>query len=158
MISLDDSFTELNLEDELRQQYPVVHIASHFVFSPGDDADSYLLLAGKNSPGKGYHLTLAELRDDPNLTFQKSFELLTLSACETGTVGSRPDGRGSRRYGNPSPEEGCEVGDRHLVERRRYTAVLMAEFYRRWMTSPGITKIEALRASQSALLHGDEKR
>jgi CHAT domain-containing protein len=33
------------------------------------------------------------------------------------------------------------------------TAQLMADFYRRWATTPGIEKVEALRQAQLAMLH-----
>ncbi len=33
---LDDDFTRQTMIEQLRHGYPVVHIASHFVFSPGD--------------------------------------------------------------------------------------------------------------------------
>jgi len=44
----------------------VVHIASHFVFRPGDDSHSYLLLAGKDegAPG-GLSLTVADFSSNP---------------------------------------------------------------------------------------------
>ena len=37
------------------------------------------------------------------------------------------------------------------------TKVLMQTFYRRRETPPGITKVEALRQAQLALLHGNEQ-
>src|ERR1019366_7816009 len=45
-ILLDDSFTETGMETALAQHPPLVHIASHYVFQPGDEK-SYLLLGGK---------------------------------------------------------------------------------------------------------------
>ena len=42
IVGLDDGFTLAAMKDGLRQRYPVVHIASHFQFTPGDDAKSYL--------------------------------------------------------------------------------------------------------------------
>src|SRR4029077_20442075 len=46
-ILLNGDFTEKAMENLLGRQVAVVHIASHFVFKPGDDSQSYLLLAGK---------------------------------------------------------------------------------------------------------------
>jgi CHAT domain-containing protein len=43
------------------KHYPVVHIASHFRFQPGNDTNSFLVL------GDGGHLTLAELKTSANL-------------------------------------------------------------------------------------------
>ena len=47
-ILLDNQFTEKAMEDQLGAGHQVVHIASHFVFKPGDDSQSYLLLASKD--------------------------------------------------------------------------------------------------------------
>src|SRR2546423_13698512 len=54
-ILLDDSFNEEALRAGLRQRLPVVHIASHFNFQPGNETDSFLLL------GDGQRLSLAQL-------------------------------------------------------------------------------------------------
>jgi CHAT domain-containing protein/Tfp pilus assembly protein PilF len=84
-ILLNGEFTEKAMEDALRSQQAIVHIASHFVFRPGDDSQSYLLLAGKEQEGAGYHLTVADFRDNPQLALDGT-QLLTLSACDTGLV------------------------------------------------------------------------
>ena len=73
-VLLDKSFNEESLRDGLDRAYPVIHIASHFQFTPGSMDDSFLLL------GDGTHMTLAQIRN--KLNFDK-VELLTLSACET---------------------------------------------------------------------------
>ena len=52
-ILLNGQFTEKGMEAQLSGQHAVVHIASHFVFKPGDDSQSYLLLAGKDEGGGG---------------------------------------------------------------------------------------------------------
>jgi CHAT domain-containing protein len=80
------------MENELQGQHAVVHIASHFVFKPGDDSQSYLLLAGKEIGGNGFHLTVADFRDNQKLTLDDT-DLLTLSACETGMSGNAGNGR-----------------------------------------------------------------
>ena len=51
IIKLDEAFTAQTLWVALQQQYPVVHIASHFQFRPGNEAESFLLL------GDGSHLS-----------------------------------------------------------------------------------------------------
>ena len=43
-----------------------MHIASHFVFQPGDDSNSYLLLAG-NAGAQDYHLTVEDFDNNPSL-------------------------------------------------------------------------------------------
>jgi CHAT domain-containing protein len=52
---LDEKFTRAAMEKELLARYPVVHVASHFQFTPGDDKRSFLLL------GDGSRLTLADI-------------------------------------------------------------------------------------------------
>ena len=67
-ILLNGAFTEKAMENLLSSPHTVVHIASHFVFQPGDDSQSYLLLAGKDQDASGYHLTVADFRDDQKLS------------------------------------------------------------------------------------------
>ncbi|MGA8087439.1 MAG: hypothetical protein WCA10_09045 [Terracidiphilus sp.] len=43
------------------------------------------MLAGKESEGTGYHLTVANFRDNPNINLRAT-DLLTLSACKTGVT------------------------------------------------------------------------
>lgn len=77
VIMLDEYFTKESLKKALAETYPVVHIASHFAFRPGNETDSYLLLGGPDD--RGEQLTLAEIRRDPNIYFRDT-EVLTLSA------------------------------------------------------------------------------
>ena len=63
--------------------HPLMHIASHFVFRPGNEASSFLLL------GDGDKLTLNRIRED-KFDFSR-VDLVTLSACEAtmSTASSR---------------------------------------------------------------------
>ncbi|HEY7494395.1 MAG TPA: CHAT domain-containing protein [Candidatus Tectomicrobia bacterium] len=54
-IQLDEACTVQAMQEALRQGYPLVHIARHFQFHPGDDTASFLLL------GDGSALPLAQL-------------------------------------------------------------------------------------------------
>lgn len=146
--ALDDSFTKESFLAALKQGAPLLHIASHFSFRPGDDNDSFLLL------GNGEKLTLAEMKQTPELF--RGVELLTLSACNTATQ------RGDEKFGR-------EVdGFAELAQRLRAGAVmaslwevsdattpeLMAEFYRLRESGIGMTKAVALQQAQLALLNG----
>jgi CHAT domain-containing protein len=154
-IILNDSFTLHNMETDLEQHPPLVHIASHYVFHSGTDTDSYLLLGGKDTGGQGYELTLADLRDDPNIDFQ-GVELLTLSGCQTGLGSNDADGREIDGLGTTAQQKGAKsvlaslwpVDDSSV-------GLLMATFYKLWVATPGISKAEALRRAQLALLHGE---
>jgi CHAT domain-containing protein len=55
-VHLDEAFTAQRLKDVSQRRFPVVHVASHFQFSPGTEVNSYLLL------GDGTQLTLGDMR------------------------------------------------------------------------------------------------
>jgi CHAT domain-containing protein len=89
-VVLDEQFTEASVKRALEHKYPLVQIASHFDFQAGNETNSFLLLGG--SDVQGARLTLAEIREDPGITFDDT-ELLTLSACDTAVGGAGGDGR-----------------------------------------------------------------
>jgi CHAT domain-containing protein len=153
-ILLDDSFTETGMETALEQHPPLVHIASHYVFHVGDDTKSYLLLGGKSTGGQGFHLTLADLRDDQRMDF-KGIELLTLSGCQTAVGSNDSDGREIDGLGITAQRKGAKsvVATLWAVDDAS-VGLLMATFYKLWVTTPGITKAEALQRAQLAVLHG----
>ena len=152
-ILLDDSFTETAMETALHQHPPLVHIASHYVFDVADDTKSYLLLGGKDTGGQGFHLTLADLRDDPRIDFT-GVELLTLAGCQTA-MGSKDDGREIDGLGITAQKKHARAVVATLWEvDDASVGLLMATFYKLWVTTPGMTKAEALRQAQLALLHG----
>jgi len=153
-ILLDDSFTETGMETALDQHPPLVHIASHYVFHVGDDTKSYLLLGGKNTGGQGFHLTLADLRDDQRMDF-RGIELLTLSGCQTAVGSNDSDGREVDGLGITAQRKGAKavVATLWAVDDAS-VGLLMATFYKLWVGTPGITKAEALQRAQLALLHG----
>ena len=157
-ILLDSQFTEKAMESELGGQHAVVHIASHFVFKPGDDSQSYLLLAGKDESGSGYHLTVADFRDNRNLSLRHT-DLLTLSACETGMSGNTSNGREVDGLGTTAQLKGAKAVISSLWEvNDASTGELMADFYQRWVDGGGnVTKVEALRQAQLDLLLGRAK-
>ena len=146
-IYLDEAFTQTRLHDVLDLAYPVMHIASHFVFIPGTEAQSFLLL------GDGKQLSLAELRTG-GWKFD-AVDMMTLSACETA-------------LGGGSDEKGREIeGFGALVQRQgakgvlatlwpvadQSTAIFMQTLYR-LRQEKGLTKAAALREAQQALISG----
>lgn len=157
-ILLNGQFTEKAMENELDGHHSVVHIASHFVFEPGDDNQSYLLLAGKDTEGTGYHLTVADFRDNPNLSLTGT-DLLTLSACDTGMLGHTSDGREVDGLAITAQLKGASAVIASLWDvNDASTGSLMADFYKRWIGSHGtVMKLEALRQAQLDLLHGQVK-
>jgi CHAT domain-containing protein len=149
---IDDTFTEANMEMALEKSYPLVHIASHFDFEPGDDTASFLLLGGPGAEGQ--QLSLAEIRKNPKFDFQDT-ELLTLSACNTAMGGTAGDGREVDGLGMLAQQKGARAVVASLwAVNDKSTGYLMQEFYRRWTTNPGLSKAEALRQAQLTMLHG----
>lgn len=139
-IYLDDAFTKPRFFGVAKQGYSVVHVASHFVVSPGTESNSFLLL------GDGGQLTLEEIRKQ-NYRFDGT-ELLTLSACETGIGGGRDaDGKEIDGFGLVAQQQGAKAVLATLWKvNDKSTAVLMADMYAQKVK--GKNKIEALRQAQ----------
>ena len=143
---MDEAFTAAKLREGLEGAYPVVHIASHFHFTPGTEQDSYLVL------GDGSHLTLAQVRHEYRF---RGVDLLTLSACDSGFGGGRAsDGREVEGLGALAQKRGARgvlaalwpVADQS-------TSQLMPEMYR-LRERQKLSKAEALRQAQVAFIRG----
>jgi CHAT domain-containing protein len=145
-IALDEQFNRPRLQQALDRRYPVLHIGSHFVFRPGSEANSFLLL------GDGDKLTLGQLGVLPF----EDVDLVALSACDTAMGG------GINEYG--AEVEGLATS---LVKRGAQavlatlwpvadpsTAQLMQQFYRQRATTQPLGRAQALRQAQLALLEG----
>jgi CHAT domain-containing protein len=148
-VMLDNAFTERSLRDGLDQSYPIVHIASHFQFTPGSMDDSFLLL------GDGTHLTLAQIKTKLNFN---SVELLTLSACETA-VGDDTSHHGVEVEGLGAIAQ--EAGAKAVLATLwpvadASTAALMRALYQAHKVDR-MDKADALRQAQLALLHGSAR-
>jgi len=144
-IFLDESFTEETFFSQLRQRYPVVHIASHFQFRPGNVADSFLLL------GNGEELSLAKIKSTPNIF--GGVDLLALSACETATTGADADGKEVEGFAVLAQQKGAKSVLASLWPvADKSTPLLMEKFYQLRGARPGTFKAEALRAAQLSLL------
>jgi CHAT domain-containing protein len=151
---LDADFTHDTFFRELKAGWPVVHLASHYVFRPStsEDEGSYLLL------GDGHRLTLKELSDVEEPVFD-GIELLALSACETG-VGEEEAG----------DLPGAEIDGLAMVAQQRgaaavlatlwpvadkATSAFMGDLYRRLKTGL-VSKAEALRQAQLFFVLGGD--
>jgi CHAT domain-containing protein len=149
---LNNEFTRELLQKSLRSKgrYPLVHIASHFHFEPGNDTQSFLLL------GDGTPLRLSDVEKENNLF--GGVDLLTLSACETALGGGKS-------------ATGKEVDGLSIMAQRQgakavlatlwpvadnSTAQLMSQFYK--LRDDGkVSKGESLRQAQLSLLRGEVK-
>jgi CHAT domain-containing protein/tetratricopeptide (TPR) repeat protein len=144
-VLLDDAFTESAMKGALRQQYPIVHIASHFQFHPGNELESFLLL------GDGQHLSLADLKRAPNLF--AGVDLLTLSACDTATGSPAANGAEVEGFAVLAQRQGAKAVVATLWPvADTSTQRLMREFYR-LRTNGHRSKGEALRQAQLKVLH-----
>jgi CHAT domain-containing protein len=153
VLKMDSDFSVEELETGLASHPQVVHLATHFILDP-DSGGSYLLFGAPSAGGAPEQLDLESMESDPRLNLAGT-ELLTLSACDTASRG---------RMGN-----GSEVDGLAMTAHRQHaksviatlwpvndasTAMLMADFYARWMGSPSVSKAEALRQAQLSLLYG----
>ena len=144
-VYLDDAFNRQQFEHALDTGRPVLHVASHFVFRPGTETNSFLLL------GDGKQLSLDQMR---SLSFG-DIDLLALSACETGVGGGKDaNGREVEGFGVMAQERGAKgvlaslwpVADTS-------TAKLMQRFYQ-LRQEKKLTKGEALRRAQMEFIQG----
>lgn len=144
--ALDAGFTREVLLKQLTRRWPVVHIASHFSFTPGDKDASYLLL------GDGSKFSVSDLERLPNLF--AGVDLLALSACNTAT-------------GEDAAADGSEVESFAVLAQRKgaraviaslwpvsdsSTSALMRRFYQ--LDKSAGSKLEGLRQAQLELLSG----
>ncbi len=143
---LDETFTLAGFESELGR-YPVVHIASHFQLTPGDDKNSFLLLGG----GSDRKFTIDRLRNQ-SLT---DVDLIVLSACNTATPGgARSNGIEIEGFGSIAHEAGAKSVIATLWSVfDTSTKDVMVEFYRIYGEGK-VTKAEALRRAQITVMNG----
>ena len=146
-VMLDKQFNEGSLRDGLDQGYPIIHIASHFQFTPGSMDDSFLLL------GDGSRMTLAQIKTRLNFN---SVELLTLSACETalGDDSVAHHGVEVEGLGAIAQQAGAKAVLATLWPvADGSTALLMRALYQAHKNDH-LDKADALRDAQLALLRG----
>lgn len=143
-IYLDEAFTATQLKEVSQRKFPLMHVASHFRFSPGTEVNSFLLL------GDGQRLTIGDIRTQ-NYRFD-NVDLLTLSACDTGLGGGRDEqGKEIEGFGVIAQQQGAKSVLATLWQvSDQSTAMLMADLYGR-RQSDKLTKVEALRQSQISM-------
>ena len=149
-VLLDASFTKTAMLDAMKTHRPLVHIASHFLFEPGDEARSFLLL------GDGTPFTLDEMKTQKDLF--AGVELLALSACQTAAQRPDANGREVDGFAELAQRLGAGAVMASLWEvSDSSTAELMTRFYRNYSVAAGANKATALQNAQIALLKGTYK-
>lgn len=147
-IFLDEQFTKERLKSAPSSGFNVLHVASHFSFSPGTEINSYLLL------GDGSKLTLSDIRSK-HYRFD-STDMLTLSACETGLGGGYDSqGKEIEGFGIIAQQQGAKTVLATLWKvEDKSTSILMSDMYSQKLK--GKNKIEALRQAQMDLKNKPE--
>ncbi len=147
-IKLNQDFTADSFKAGLARRPPVVHIASHFVFKPGTESDSFLLL------GDGAPLSLQAIKRG-NYRFT-DVDLVTLSACETAVGGGLDaNGREVEGFGALVQNQGAKGVIASLWPvADESTGQFMQLFYGYRQGSPGMTKAEAMQKAQEAFIEG----
>jgi CHAT domain-containing protein len=146
-VLLDQSFTNQSFQTQVDSTpSPIVHLATHGQFSSNADNTFILTWDGRLNVKQLDQLLRSR---EGNLS---PIELLVLSACQTATGDKRAAlgmaGVAVRSGARSTLASLWSVSDRS-------TAFLMIEFYRE-LGKPEITKAEALRRAQVALLHQDD--
>ena len=144
---INSKFTRDAMIDQLKTgDSPLVHISSHFKFSPGDETKNKLLL------GDGNTIKLSEIRKEGKLF--DGVKLLVLSACETGIGGNGEEIDG---FGEMAQQSGAKSVIASLWPvADESTKNLMVYFYRNLTNGKTTSKIEALRQAQLELAGLDD--
>lgn len=140
----DNDFSPESTRKQLKS-HSLIHLATHAVFMPGKPEDSFILF------GNGERLTLAGVRD----WSLKNVDLLVLSACETALGTVLGNGEEILGFGYLMQQGGARAAIASLWSvDDGGTQALMDIFYT-MLKRPNITKAEALRQAQIALITGN---
>ena len=146
---LNQEFTIENLENKVKKaSFPIVHLATHGQFSSNPEETFILAWDEKIQVTEFEQLLKAR-----NPSEQTPIELLILSACQTAT--------GDRRAALGLAGVAVRSGARSTLAtlwsvQDRSTAKFVVEFYQQ-LAKPNITKAEAMRRTQVALMQGPYK-
>ncbi len=146
-VLLDRSFTNRTFQNRVDSTpMSIVHLATHGQFSSNADDTFILTWDGR--------INVKQL--DQLLRFREGklspIELLVLSACQTA-AGDQRAALGMAGFAVRSGARSTIASLWSVSDRS--TASLMISFYQE-LTKPGVTKAEALRRAQVALLHQDD--
>jgi CHAT domain-containing protein len=145
---LDEGFTSTTLQKEIDSiPFPVVHLATHGQFS--SNAEDTFILTWDGRLNVNQLNSLLRSREESG---KGAIELLVLSACQTAA--------GDKRAALGLAGVAVRAGARSTVATLWFvsdaaTAKLMTQFYRE-LSDTSITKAEALRRAQVALLKSSD--
>jgi CHAT domain-containing protein len=149
-VLLNSAFTIPSFQEKLeRDPFAIVHLATHGIFS--SDPEETILWVYQDRMTLN---DLSELLLQQQENQQQAIELLVLSACQTA-IGDKRATLGvagiATRSGAKSTLATLFSVDDEL------TAKLMTTFYQE-LSTPNISKAEALRQAQLSLLQGEDRR
>ena len=146
-IVLNEEFTQERMLQA--RNTPLVHIASHFCFQPGNTEESFLLL------GNDKKFSLHDM--SAHLNLYAAVDLLVLSACRTAALERNQMGKEidslaelSQRLGAASVIATLWNADEIGASR------LMTKLYTLHKRRPELSKAELLRQAQLSLLRGNQ--
>ena len=148
-ILLDEALTKSSMLSEMWRDYNVIHLAAHFSLREDLDNSFFVL-------GDGSILTLEELRDSPGVF--RRVELLVLSNSSTAFSNKDTSGREVESFSYFAQQLGAKSVLMSLWNGSDESiSILLREFYRqRASSSPPVTKAEALRRAQLAVMRREE--
>ncbi|MEN8165968.1 MAG: tetratricopeptide repeat protein [Pseudomonadota bacterium] len=151
VVFFDEDFTERTLRRLLEmEKYSVLHIAGHFSVNAGSMRGCKLFL------GDGNELTLEDIKKGRDYRFNFQKELVTLSACNTAVGGSVfGSGIEVESFGALAQKKGAESVLATLWPVSDSSTGLFMQLFYAYRERPNITKAEALRLAQLALLRGE---
>lgn len=127
--------------------YTIIHFATHAAFVVGEPEDSFILFGN----GDRVHLKEVATWSLPNV------DMVVLSACETGLGGKLGNGEEILGFAYQMQRTGAKATIASLWSvDDGGTQALMSAFYA-LLSSGKLTKAEALRQAQIALITGDSK-
>jgi CHAT domain-containing protein len=144
-VLLNQDFSEVNLQKELsKNSFPVIHLATHGQFSSNPE-ETFILTWNEKINVRDFERLLRGSKGKGNVN---KVDLLVLSACQTAAG----DSRAALGLAGVAVRSGASSTLATLWSvRDESTAKLMTEFYRE-LAQPGVSKAEALRLGQLALL------
>lgn len=137
---LNQEFTETNIEQQLQAGFPIVHLATHGVFS--SDPEQTFIVTGDNSTiGLDSLSTLLSSRRG------NKPELIVLSACDTATG----DERAVLGLAGVAVRSGSSTIASLWSVEDMSTTRLMTQFYRE-LENPATKRVDALQKAQLSLI------
>lgn len=136
---LDQDFTKQQIEQKLQEGFPIVHLATHGIFS-SDPEKTFIITGDQNVINlNALNTLLASSRHQP--------ELIVLSACDTATG----DERALLGLAGVAVRSGSTTVASLWAVEDNSTSKLMSQFYRH-LKNPGNKKVNALRKAQLSLI------